>query len=62
MLMCAHAMQGWLDKEDEGYQAYGSEDEEDEDHIERAERFESAYNHRFEVQAMHAMVSVVAFC
>ena len=45
------SMQGWLEKEDEGYQAYGPEDEEDEEHIERAERFESEYNHRFEVHA-----------
>ena len=49
--MGADAMQGWLEKEDEGYQAYGPEDEEDEEYIEKAERFESEYNHRFEVHA-----------
>jgi len=43
-------LQGWLDKEDEGYQGYGPEDEEDQEHIEKAERFESQYNHRFEVR------------
>ena len=43
-------LQGWLDKEDEGYQGYGPEDEEDEEYIEKAERFESQYNHRFEVR------------
>ena len=36
-MMGAITVQGWLDKEDEGYQAYDVEDEEDEDHIERAE-------------------------
>lgn len=49
-LMCADVIQGWLEKEDHGDRAYGPDDEEDEEYIERAERFESEYNHRFEVQ------------
>ncbi len=43
-------MQGWLDREDKGFQQYNSQDEEDEEYIVRAERFESEYNHRFEVR------------
>ena len=45
------SLQGWLDQEDGGRQGYGTDDEEDEEYIERAERFESAYNHRFEARA-----------
>lgn len=46
-------LQGWLDREDKDFQQYGSQDEEDEEYIERAERFESEYNHRFEVRGAH---------
>ena len=46
------ALQGWLDQEDGGLQGYGTADEEDEEYIERADRFESQYNHRFEAQAL----------
>jgi hypothetical protein len=48
-------LQGWLDRGDEGFQQYGSQDEEDEEYIERAERFESEYNHRFEVRGAHSI-------
>ena len=45
-------LQGWLEQEERGRQGYGMDDEEDEEYIERAERFESAYNHRFEARAL----------
>ena len=46
------SLQGWLEQEGGGRQGYGTDDEEDEEYIERAERFESAYNHRFEARAL----------
>ena len=52
-------MQGWLDKDDEGYEEYAAVDDEDEEYIEKAERFESQYNHRFEVSSAVQLESLV---
>ena len=51
------SLQGWLEQEEGGRQGYGTDDEEDEEYIERAEHFESAYNHRFEARSPRASMA-----